>query len=719
MENTIKNFWNNKPCNIGHSNKKFLSKEYFDEITKKRYYVESHIPEFCEFSKYKNKKILEIGCGIGTDAIMFAQEGCEYYAIDLSDESLEITKQRFKIYDLSGYFYNINAENMYIFENNFFDMIYSFGVIHHTENPEKILNEIYRILKPDGELKVMLYAKNSWKKMMIDLNLDQYEAQSNCPIANTYSKNDIYELFKQYSNINIKQYHIFPYKINEYKQNVYVKVDYFDKMPEQIYEKFKSIMGWHLCITCNKQIDIINEDYTLSIYNSPWKHIIINNLFTDKLINKANSEIPDFDNIYWEKAKHFLNEYTNKKEINNINLFPESIKQITNYLISNEFVNKLEKILGFDELIIDNNIYGGGLTISPKFTKLEKHIDFNFNSDINLYRAVNLILYFNDIDGGDFELYDNNLNIKKIISPQQNKILIFASNNNTIHGFNEIISENRKSLNLWYYTKIKPSYVDYKPHKTIWFNNKNLNINNKNLNNKLDNYIEKLEKLFNNSKMLLKNKLNNFTLFVPNNVIAKFLIREQLFKKILNIHGCIIEIGVANGIGISSFQHLSTIYEPYNEHRPLYGFDNFEGFIKFTNEDLTTNSNELFIGNYKSDSEKIINESANINLNFRPIKKDNNITLIKGDICTTIPQFVKNNNHLIIALLYLDCDLYEPTKISLKYLINRMPKGSLIVFDELANNSFPGETQAFDDILGIKNYKIERFEQTKVSYIII
>lgn len=468
MEEVIKKFWNDRPCNIKHSNKKFLSKDYFDEISNKRYFVEPHILEFCDFKKYKNKRILEIGCGIGTDAVMFAQEGCEYYGIELSDESLNITKERFKVYNLEGKFYNINAERLDIFEDNFFDLVYSFGVIHHTENPENIIDEIYRILKPNGDAKIMLYAKESWKNMMIKLDMDQYEAQNGCPIAYTYSKNEIYELFNKFTNININQSHIFFYKIDDYKQNIYNKVDYFDKMPEYIFEELKKIMGWHLCISCNKS-NFLNEIITENIYNTPWKHIEISNLFNENFITNASLEIPDFNDKYWENAKHFINEYTNKKEINNIDLFSDKIKLLTKYLISKEFIYKLEKLTGIYDLIIDNNIYGGGLTISPIGVKLDPHIDFNYNDSIKMYRAINVILYFNDTVGGEFNLYDKNVNLIKSININKGKLLIFASNNNTIHGFDEIKSQSRKSLNLWYYTKTKPKYVDYNPHKTIWF----------------------------------------------------------------------------------------------------------------------------------------------------------------------------------------------------------------------------------------------------------
>ena len=94
-----KKYWNNQPCNIKHSKKKFLSKEFFNEISKKRYFVESHIKQFADFKKYINKNVLEIGFGIGTDAISFLRNGCNYYGIELSDKSYEITKKRIELFN--------------------------------------------------------------------------------------------------------------------------------------------------------------------------------------------------------------------------------------------------------------------------------------------------------------------------------------------------------------------------------------------------------------------------------------------------------------------------------------------------------------------------------------------------------------------------------------------------------------------------------------------
>ena len=249
----IKEYWNNRPCNIKHSDKCIGTKEYFDEIEKKKYLVEPHIPKFANFSHWKGKKVLEIGCGIGTDSVNFARSGCDYYGFELSEKSLKIKKKRFKVYNLKGNFFNINAEEDLSFLGyNSFDLIYSFGVIHHSPNPNKIINNIHKLLKNGGTLKIMLYADNSWKKMLIDNDKEQYEAQNKCPLAYTYTKDEVKTLLTDFTNIEIEQEHIFSYKIQEYKKHIYIKEDWFDKMPKDLFNILEKNLGWHLCITANK-----------------------------------------------------------------------------------------------------------------------------------------------------------------------------------------------------------------------------------------------------------------------------------------------------------------------------------------------------------------------------------------------------------------------------------------------------------------------------------
>jgi len=108
------------------------------------------------------------------------------------------------------------------------------------------------MLEEGGEFKLMLYAKNSLKMFKINDGLDQYEAQSGVPIADTFTNKEIYDLLKDFKNINILQTHIFPYKIDEYKEYKYIKEEYLECMSEELFKCLEKNLGWHLCIRCNK-----------------------------------------------------------------------------------------------------------------------------------------------------------------------------------------------------------------------------------------------------------------------------------------------------------------------------------------------------------------------------------------------------------------------------------------------------------------------------------
>jgi ubiquinone/menaquinone biosynthesis C-methylase UbiE len=248
----VKSFWDSRPCNIRHSSEPIGTRKYFDEVEARKYFVEPHIPSFADFSAWKGKKVLEIGCGIGTDAVNFARNGAIYTGVELSKESLEIAKKRFEVFGLRGTFLEGNAEEIdQLLDGEKFDFIYSFGVLHHTPDITKSFNSIYKISYKDTIFKIMVYAENSWKNALISEGLEQPEAQYGCPIANVYTKSEITNLlFNSGFKVNsIEQDHIFPYKVKEYKNYEYVLEDWFEVMPTEVRQALEHQLGWHLLIT--------------------------------------------------------------------------------------------------------------------------------------------------------------------------------------------------------------------------------------------------------------------------------------------------------------------------------------------------------------------------------------------------------------------------------------------------------------------------------------
>lgn len=137
----VSTYWDARPRNIRHSPKPLGTREYFEEVEARKYFVEPHIPRFAQFERWQGKKVLEIGCGIGTDTINFARHGANVAAVELSEESLKIAKQRVEVYGLQSrvHFYPGDAEELTRFVPvEPYDLIYSFGVIHHTPHPERV-----------------------------------------------------------------------------------------------------------------------------------------------------------------------------------------------------------------------------------------------------------------------------------------------------------------------------------------------------------------------------------------------------------------------------------------------------------------------------------------------------------------------------------------------------------------------------------------------------
>lgn len=266
----VRDYWNNRPCNIRHSPKDIGSREYFDEVERRKYFVEPHIPFFAEFERWEGKRVLEIGCGIGTDTMNFARAGATVTAVDLSDESLQVARRRAEVFGLQDRitFIQANAEFLSEFVPvETYDLVYSFGVIHHTPRPDNVIREIRKYMGMHSELRIMVYNRHSWKVLWILLKygkgaiwkLDEMvakysEAQTGCPVTHSYSHYSVKKLLQGLNVTSSTAEHIFPYSIPEYKRYAYKKVWYFAILPAPIFRLLENIAGWHLCVTA-----ILNE----------------------------------------------------------------------------------------------------------------------------------------------------------------------------------------------------------------------------------------------------------------------------------------------------------------------------------------------------------------------------------------------------------------------------------------------------------------------------
>jgi SAM-dependent methyltransferase len=248
---TVAEYWNRRPCNIRHSTAEIGSRQYFEEVEQRKYFVEPHIPEFARFELWRGRRVLEVGCGIGTDAVNFARAGAEYTGADLSAASLALARRRFEVLGLSGRLIEANAEELaQRLEPGSFDLVYSFGVIHHTPRPDAVVRQVRRLIRPDGEFRLMLYAKDSWKDAMIEAGFDQPEAQSGCPIAFTYTRDDVRGLLEPagFHVVSMTQDHIFPYVIEKYVRYEYELRPWFAAMPRDMFRALERRFGWHMLI---------------------------------------------------------------------------------------------------------------------------------------------------------------------------------------------------------------------------------------------------------------------------------------------------------------------------------------------------------------------------------------------------------------------------------------------------------------------------------------
>jgi 2-polyprenyl-3-methyl-5-hydroxy-6-metoxy-1,4-benzoquinol methylase len=263
----VREFWDRRPCNVRHSQKPRGTREYFDEVEARKYFVEPHIPGFADFERWRGKRVLEVGCGIGTDTINFARAGATVQAVELSEESLDIARRRAEVYGVSDRidFRSGNAEELDRFVPvEAYDLVYSFGVIHHTPHPGRVLEQARQYLRRGGMLKVMVYHRWSWRVAQIvvteghgrfwaagELVAKRSEAQAGSPVSYVYSRRELTTILKDrgFRPLEMRIEHIFPYRVSDYTEYRYSKPWHFRLMPDPLFRALERRLGWHLCVT--------------------------------------------------------------------------------------------------------------------------------------------------------------------------------------------------------------------------------------------------------------------------------------------------------------------------------------------------------------------------------------------------------------------------------------------------------------------------------------
>jgi 2-polyprenyl-3-methyl-5-hydroxy-6-metoxy-1,4-benzoquinol methylase len=263
----VREFWNARPCNIRHSTAPLGTLEFFQQVSDKKFKVESHKLTFLNLESVKGKRVLELGCGMGTDAVKFAEAGASVVCVDLTPAAIDLCKQNFAARGLSAEFYCGNIEELDTFLPkdylSSFDLVYSFGVIHHTPSPSRVIDQLRLFLKQGGEFRCMVYSRFSYKLFWLmnlhsqwsltksDEIIQQYsEAQSGCPVTYTFTSDEVKQLLGESFTVDrIWKDHIFKYDIPSYVKGGYDIDAAFTGWSEELFQQMERELGWHtLCI---------------------------------------------------------------------------------------------------------------------------------------------------------------------------------------------------------------------------------------------------------------------------------------------------------------------------------------------------------------------------------------------------------------------------------------------------------------------------------------
>jgi hypothetical protein len=214
--------------------------------------------------------------------------------------------------------------------------------------------------------------------------------------------------------------------------------------------------------------------------------------------------------------------------------------------------------------------------------------------------------------------------------------------------------------------------------------------------------------------------LANLGLYLSSKNLSRILFFAELYKQLITTHGVVMEFGVRWGQNLSLLSALRGIYEPFNRHRKIIGFDTFEGFKGICEQDGATCKCVDGSFGVSTGYEQYLDRILALQEALNPVPQLVKYELVKGDARVTIPDYFEKHPETLVSMAIFDFDIYAPTKAALEAIAPRLFKGSILVFDELCDPYFPGETTALLETLGIRNLRIQRMPITaRVSYAVI
>lgn len=214
--------------------------------------------------------------------------------------------------------------------------------------------------------------------------------------------------------------------------------------------------------------------------------------------------------------------------------------------------------------------------------------------------------------------------------------------------------------------------------------------------------------------------LANLGLFLTSKTLSRVLFFHELYKKIVTTHGVIMEFGVRWGQSLALLSALRGIFEPFNRHRKIIGFDTFEGFKGMAPEDGSACKCVDGSFSVSEDYDQYLERLIGLHDALNPIPHLKKFELVKGDACQTVPAYLNAHPETVVSMAIFDFDIYKPTKAALEAIKPHLMKGSVLVFDELCDDLFPGETIAVREVLGLNNLRVERMPMTaRISYAVV